>query len=204
MAPRDVCHGYRCSPAGLGPMTLEYRSCHWPGGLAVLPQCVQPLGCASLRLVPLLPSVLLRVRCLGPLSACSPVRAPCVFRLRCPRPLCPCSPVGALCAACACCWWLGRPPPPSFLCLCFCFFFLIPSSFCLVPLSFYFCLFFAFFCLLKPCFFFEGENRKGARVHCRTDVGNCSSGAAVLCSSSRCASLVLFRRSRPSIAARAS
>ena len=45
MAPGDVCHGPRCSLAGLGPAALEYRSCHWPGGSAGSPKCVQPMGC---------------------------------------------------------------------------------------------------------------------------------------------------------------
>ena len=40
MAPGDVCHGPRCRLAGLGPAAFEYRSCHWPGWSAGLPQCV--------------------------------------------------------------------------------------------------------------------------------------------------------------------
>ena len=32
MAPGDVCHGPRCSLAGLGPAVLGYRPCWWPGG----------------------------------------------------------------------------------------------------------------------------------------------------------------------------
>ena len=39
----------RCSLARLGPLGLEYRSCHWPGGSAGLPQCVRPWGCRPLR-----------------------------------------------------------------------------------------------------------------------------------------------------------
>ena len=100
MAPADVCNGPRCSPAGLGPLALEYRSCHWPGGSAGSPQCVRPWGCGSLRPIPLSPSVRVRVRCPGPLDACSPVRAPFVFRARCPWPLGACSPVRALCGMC--------------------------------------------------------------------------------------------------------
>ena len=106
MALGDVCHGPRCSLAGLGPVALEYPSCHWPSGSAGSPQCVQPWGCRPLRPVPSLPSVHLRVRCPGPLGACSPMRA--------------------LCAVCVCCWWL-RPSssPPliffSFFLLCICF-----------------------------------------------------------------------------------
>ena len=45
MASGDVCHGPRCSLAGLGPVALEYRSCHWPGGSAGSPQCGRPMGC---------------------------------------------------------------------------------------------------------------------------------------------------------------
>ena len=63
------------------------RSCHWPGGSAGWPHCVQPSGCGSLRPVPLRPSVLLCARCPGPLGACSPVRAPGVFRAPCLWPL---------------------------------------------------------------------------------------------------------------------
>ena len=44
MAPGDICHGPRCSLAGLGLVALEYRSCHWPGGSAGSPQCVRPMG----------------------------------------------------------------------------------------------------------------------------------------------------------------
>ena len=106
MAPGDVCHGPRCSLAGLGPAALEYCSCHWPGGSAELPQCVRPWGCRPLRPVPLLPWVHVRLRCPGPRGACSPVCA--------------------LCAVGMCCWWLypsNPPPPPNILrlLLCICF-----------------------------------------------------------------------------------
>ena len=110
MAPGDICHGPRCSPAGLRPVALEYRSCHWPSGSAGSLQCVRPLGRGLLHPVPLLPSVRVRARCPGPLGACSPGRAPCVFCLRCPWPLGACSPVHPLSAACACCWWLRWGP----------------------------------------------------------------------------------------------
>ena len=91
MAPGDVCHGPRCSLAGLGPAALEYRSCHWPGGSAGSPQCVRPMGCwffpvprppyvcavswASWLLFTGVPArcVVLRVRCPGPPASCSPV-----------------------------------------------------------------------------------------------------------------------------------
>ena len=140
MAPGDVCHGPRRSPAGLGRVALEYRSCYWPGGSAVSPQCVRLLGCGLLRPVPLLPSVRVRVRCPGPLGACSPVRGPCV----------PCAVSVATCrlftgarAACGMRVLLvaSLGSPPSFLCLCFCgFFCLMPWSFCLMP-SFFCCCF---------------------------------------------------------------
>ena len=74
MAPGDVCLGPRCSLAGLGPVALECRSCHWPGWSVGSPQCVRPWGCRPLRPVSLPPSVHVRVRCPGPLGACSPVR----------------------------------------------------------------------------------------------------------------------------------
>ena len=101
MAPGDVCHGPRCSLAGLGPVALEYRSCHWPGGSAGSPQCVPPMGCwlfpaprppyvcavswATWLLFIGVPAwcVLLRVRCPGPLGSRSPVR-----------------PLGVLCCVC--------------------------------------------------------------------------------------------------------
>ena len=91
MAPGDVCHGPRCSLAGLGPAALEYRSCHWPGGSAGSPQCVRPMGCwffpvprppyvcavswASRLLFTGVPArcVVLRVRRPGPPGSCSPV-----------------------------------------------------------------------------------------------------------------------------------
>ena len=92
MDPGDACHGPRCSLVGLGPVALEYRSCHWPGGSAGLSQCVRPMGCWFFP-VPRSPyvcavswatwppftgapagCVVLRVRCPGPLGSCSPVR----------------------------------------------------------------------------------------------------------------------------------
>ena len=109
MAPGDVCHGPRCSLAGLGPVALEYRSCHWPGGSAGSPQCVRPMGCwffpvprppyvcavswASRLLFTGVPArcVVLRVRCPGPPGSCSPVR-----------------PLGVLCCVCGV---LGLPAP---------------------------------------------------------------------------------------------
>ena len=109
MAPGDVCHGPRCSLAGLGPTALEYRSCHWPGGSAGSPQCVRPMGCwffpvprppyvcavswASRLLFTGVPArcVVLGVRCPGPPGSCSPV-----------------CPLGVLCCVCGV---LGLPAP---------------------------------------------------------------------------------------------
>ena len=109
MAPGDVCHGPRCSLAGLRPAALEYRSCHWPGGSAGSPQCVRPMGCwffpvprppyvcavswATRLLFTGVPArcVLLRVRCRGPPGSCSPV-----------------CPLGVLCCVCGV---LGLPAP---------------------------------------------------------------------------------------------
>ena len=48
MAPGNVCHGHRCSLAGLGPAALGYHSCCWPGGTAGSPQCARPMGCGLL------------------------------------------------------------------------------------------------------------------------------------------------------------
>ena len=138
MAPGDVCHGPRCSLAGLGPAALEYRSCHWPGGTAGSPQCVRPMGCwffpvprppyvcavswATWLLFTGVPArcVVLRVRCPGPPGSCSPV---CPLGMLC----CVCGVQGLLapvhrcarsvcCVACAVSWasWLlftGVPAP---------------------------------------------------------------------------------------------
>ena len=92
MAPGDFCHGPRSSLAGLGPVALEYRSCHWPCGSAGSPQCVRPMWCwffpvprpsyvcavswATWLLFTSSPArcVALRLRRPGPLGSCSPVR----------------------------------------------------------------------------------------------------------------------------------
>ena len=107
MAQGHVYHCSHCSLGGLGPVALEYRSCHWPGRSAGLPQCVRPWGCRPLRPVTLLPWVHVRVRCPGPLGACSPVRA--------------------LCAVCLCCWWFcpSSSPPTNFLVFFFASFFFV-------------------------------------------------------------------------------
>ena len=136
MAPGDVCHGPRCSLAGLGPVALEYRSCHWPGGSAGSPQCVRPMGywffpvprppymCAVSWAAWLLftgvPArfAVLRLRCPGPLGSCSPV---CSLGVLC----CVCGVLGHLapvhrcarCVRCACAMGgcVPLPPPSIFL-----------------------------------------------------------------------------------------
>ena len=111
MAPGDVCHGPRCSLAGLGPAALGYRPCCWRGGSAGSPQCARPMECWFFP-VPRPPYARTCVRCPGPLGSCSPV---------CPRGLscCVCGVLGHLapvhrcarvicCVACAVSWatWL--------------------------------------------------------------------------------------------------
>ena len=175
MAASDGFHGPRCSLPGLEPVAFEYHSCNWPGGSAGSPQCVRTWGCGSLRPVPLAFSVRARLRCPGPLGACSPVRAPFVFHARCPSPLGACSPVRALCAVCVCCWWLcrGSPPPPFFLpvflffaalvLLCVLCCFLMPSRVCLSPFV----------------DFFGSEKIKWKRGHMHTADAAWASGAAL-------------------------
>ena len=129
-APGDVCHGPRCSLAGLGPVALEYRSCPWPGGSAGAPRCVRPLGCWFFA-VPRPPYVcavsraswllftcvlawfvVLCLRCPGPLGSRSPVRPPGVVCCVCgvPGPLAPVHRCArwVRCVACAVSWatWL--------------------------------------------------------------------------------------------------
>ena len=101
MALGDVCHGPRCSLAGLGAVALKYRSCHWPGGSAGSPQCVRPMGCWFFP-VPRPPYVFAVSWATWLLFTGVP--APCVvLRVRCPRSLGSCSPVcprGLLCCVC--------------------------------------------------------------------------------------------------------
>ena len=135
MAPGDVCHGPRCSLARLGPVALEYRSCHWPGGSAGSPQCVRPMGywffpvprpryvCAVSWAAGLLYTgvparfAVVRLRCPGPAGSCSPV---CSLGVLC----CMCGVLGhwapvhrcACCVRCACAMGgcAPLPPPPNF------------------------------------------------------------------------------------------
>ena len=187
MAPVDVCQGPRCSLAGLGPVALEYRSCHWPGGSARSPQCVRPMGywffpaprppyvCAVSWAAWLLFTGVRAVCCVA--SAVSwatwllftGVLPRCVvLRVQCPGPLGSRSPVCALCAVRVRHGWLcpSSPPPNFFL------------------------------------FFFLKKKKKGART---LQAQARAAGAAVQqCCVLWRVSSVLWRRSRPRGAARAS
>ena len=109
MAPGDVCHGPRCSLAGLGPVALEYRSCHWPGGSAGSPQCVRTMGCWFFP-VPRPPYVCAVSWAAWLLFTGVPVRFT-VLRLRCPGPLGSCSSVCSLGVLCCVCGLLGHLAP---------------------------------------------------------------------------------------------
>ena len=109
MAPSDVCHGPRCSLAGLGPVALEYRSCHWPGGSAGSPQCVRPMGYWFFP-VPRPPYVCAVSWAAGLLFTGEPARF-AVLRLRCPGPPGSCSPVCSLGVLCCMCGVLGHLAP---------------------------------------------------------------------------------------------
>ena len=109
MAPGDVCHGPRCSLAGLGPAALEYRSCHWPGGSAGSPQCVRPMGCWFFP-VPRPPYVCAASWASRLLFTGVPARCG-VLRVRRPGPPGSCSPVRPLGVLCCVCGVLGLPAP---------------------------------------------------------------------------------------------
>ena len=109
MAPGDVCHGPRCSLAGLGPAALEYRSCHWPGGSAGSPQCVRPMGCWFFP-VPRPPYVCAASWACRLLFTGVPARC-VVLRVRRPGPPGSCSPVCPLGVVCCVCGVLGLPAP---------------------------------------------------------------------------------------------
>ena len=151
MAPGDVCHGPLCSLAGLGPVALEYRSCHWPGGSAGSPQCVRPMGYWFLP-VPRPPYVCAVSWAAWLLFTGVPARF-AVLRLRCSGPLESCSPVRSLGVLCCVCGVLGHLAPVHRCALCVrC---ACARDGC-VPLA-------------PPLiFFFDGRKRKtGARIHCR-------------------------------------
>ena len=109
MAPGDVCHGPRCSLAGLGPVALEYRSCHWPGGLAGSFQCGRPMGCWFFP-VPRPPYECAVSWAAWLLFTGVPARF-AVLRLRCPGPIGSCSPVCSLGVLCCVCGVLGHLAP---------------------------------------------------------------------------------------------
>ena len=142
MAPGDVCHGPRCSLAGLGPVALEYRSCHWPGGSAGSPQCVRPMGYWFFP-VPRLPYVCAASWAVGLLFTGVPTRC-VVLHVRCPGPLGSCLPVRVLCAVRVCLGWMcpsSSPPNVRF--------------------------FFLFFFFLKKEKEKTKKRKTEARVHCR-------------------------------------
>ena len=109
MAPGDVCYGPQCSLAGLGPVALEYRSCHWPGGSAGSLHCVRPMGCWFFP-VPWPPYVCAVSWAAWLLFTGVPTRF-VVLRLRCPGPLGSCSPVCSLGVLCCVCGVLGHLAP---------------------------------------------------------------------------------------------
>ena len=169
MAPGDVCHGLRCSLAGLAPVALEYRSCHWPGGSAGLPQCVRPMGYWFFP-VPRPPYVCAVSWAAGLLFTGVPARF-AVVRLRCPGPAGSCSPVCSLGVLCCMCGVLGHWAPVHW-CAC-CVRCACAMGSCVpLPPPLIFVFFFLFF---FSCFFFFWEKKKektkerktGARVHCR-------------------------------------
>ena len=115
MAPGDVCHGPRCSLAGLRPAAMGYRPCCWPAGSAGSPECTRPMGCGLLLPVPGSFLVHMCVRCPGPPGLCSPVCLLGVLRRVCgvlgnlaPGHQCACS---VCCLACALSWALGSCSP---------------------------------------------------------------------------------------------
>ena len=176
MAPGDVCHGPRCSLAGLRPVALEYRSCHWPGGSAGSPQCVRPMGYWFLP-VPWPPYMFAVSWVVALLFTGVPARF-AVVRLRCPGPAGSCSQVCSLGVLCCMCGLLSHWAPVHRCACCVrcacamggC----VPLPPPLIVVFFYiFSLLFFFF--LPVFFFFFGKKGKektrkrktGARVHCR-------------------------------------
>ena len=94
---------------GLGPVALEYRSCHWPGGSAGSPQCVRPMGYWFFP-VPRPPYVCAVSWAAGLLFTGVPARF-AVLRLRCPGPPGSRSPVCSLGVLCCMCGVLGHLAP---------------------------------------------------------------------------------------------
>ena len=185
MAPGDVCHGPRCSMAGLGPVALGYRSCHWPGGSAGSPQCVRPMGYWFFP-VPRPPYVCAVSWAAGLLFTGVPARF-AVVRLRCPGPAGSCSPVCSLGVLCCMCGVLGHWAPVH-RCAC-CVRCACAMGGC-VPLPPP--LIFVFFCFFFTCFFFFGGKKKkkkkkqkrekqGHAYTAGTGTGSWCGGAIVLC-----------------------
>ena len=154
MAPGDVCHGPRCSLAGLGPVALEYCSCHWPGGSAGSPQCVRPMGYCFFP-VPRPPYVCAVSWAAWLLFTGVPARF-AVMRLRCPGPLGSCSRVCSLGVLSCVCGVLGHLAPVHRCARCVWCACALGGCVPLPPP------------LIFGVFFFVEKKRKtGARVHCR-------------------------------------
>ena len=172
-APGDVCRGPRCSLAGLGPVALEYRSCHWPGGSAGSPQCARPWGCGVLCPAP---PLLRFAACACAVSGASwlpftVVHARCVvLRVRCPGLFGSCVPV-----------WCSPPPPSLFR-----FYFFLGGGFFCSPLFFFFfcggvcffCVSFAFCCLF---FFFLKKKKNQFCVQWHAHTTGTGSGSGCSC-----------------------
>ena len=159
-----------CSLAGLGPVALEYRSCHWPGGSAGSPQCVRPMG-YWFFLVPRAPYVCAVSWAAGLLFTGVPARF-AVLRLRCPGPAGSCSPVCSLGVLCCMCGVLGHWAPVH-RCAC-CVRCACAMGGCVpLPPPLIFVFFLSFF-------FWEKKTKKrktGARVHLQAQAW--AAGAAV-------------------------
>ena len=167
MAPGDVCHGPRCSLAGLGPVALEYRSCHWPGGSAGSPQCVRPMGYWFFP-VPRPPYVCAVSWAAWLLFTGVPARF-AVLRLRCPGPLGSRSPVCSLGVLCCVCGVLGHLAPVHRCARC---------VWCACAMG---------GCVPLPppvifVFFLEEKEKQGRAYTAGTGTGNWCGGATVLCS----------------------
>ena len=183
MAPGDVCHGPRCSLAGLRPVALEYRSCHWPGGSAGSPQCVRPMGYWFLP-VPRPPYVCAVCWAAGLLFTGVPARF-AVVRLRCPGPAGSCSPVCSLGVLCCMCGVLGHWAPVHRCACCLRCACAMGGCVPLPPPLIFVCFFFVFFF----CVFFFSEKKKkkqkgekqGRAYTAGTGTGSWCGGAIALC-----------------------